>query len=620
MTSEYRMKLRSSAAKRKAGELCDDNGNQQQAASESSAAQLYLHGSGEPNDGPANSSDDGDDGDQNEPAPHYAALFDDESDEADQDDNDDISRAASDDDILRVTPPPPEIPRTPIDLNSIFPPSPYGKSREPRIYGDRFIPLRDPNLVHDYNMHEPPSLRNPRHPSQQTEEEAARDLHERRMFQFYRSEVLHAPDTVQNFIETEADIGTNHVRTPRRLYKYSSPRAEHRPLPHASGSSNHHPHHHHHVRESPFLNASPISDNGIKIMNALQRPTRYVNRTAIKILDAPDLQDDFYLNLVDWGSDDCLAVGLGTCVYLWDANTSRVTKLCDLMDDTSNGDDSGSNNNNNKTARSDPEQVTSVNWAQHSKHLAIGTNRSRVLLWDVKENRKVRSWRNHTARVGSLAWNRNILSSASRDHHIYHHDVRSPAPFFREMNVHTQEVCGLKWSLDGSMLASGGNDNKLVIWNSHENLVLHTFGQHTAAVKALAWSPHERSCLVSGGGTADKTIKFWNAQRGTMLDSYDTGSQVCNVAWSKRSQEIVSTHGFANQHVSSSNQVIVWNAKTMHRVATLTGHSSRVLFMSMDNSGSTIVTGAGDETLRFWDVFAGVEPPRKEINKVTTLR
>ncbi len=28
-----------------------------------------------------------------------------------------------------------------------------------------------------------------------------------------------------------------------------------------------------------------------------------------------------------------------------------------------------------------------------------------------------------------------------------------------------QKVCGLKWSPDNSYLASGGNDNKLFIWN-----------------------------------------------------------------------------------------------------------------------------------------------------------
>jgi len=44
------------------------------------------------------------------------------------------------------------------------------------------------------------------------------------------------------------------------------------------------------------------------------------------------LQDDFYLNLVDWSSHNVLAVGLGNCVYLWNACSSKVSvvgfKVC----------------------------------------------------------------------------------------------------------------------------------------------------------------------------------------------------------------------------------------------------------------------------------------------------
>ena len=53
-------------------------------------------------------------------------------------------------------------------------------------------------------------------------------------------------------------------------------------------------------------------------------------KTPYRVLDAPDLADDFYLNLVDWSSTNVLGVGLGSCVYLWTAHTAAVSKLCDL--------------------------------------------------------------------------------------------------------------------------------------------------------------------------------------------------------------------------------------------------------------------------------------------------
>jgi cell division cycle 20-like protein 1, cofactor of APC complex len=41
----------------------------------------------------------------------------------------------------------------------------------------------------------------------------------------------------------------------------------------------------------------------------------------------------------------------------------------------------------------------------------------------------------------------------------------------------------------------------------------------------------------------------------------------------------------------------------MRKIATLTGHNLRVLYLAMSPDGESIVTGAGDETLRFWKVF-----------------
>lgn len=49
------------------------------------------------------------------------------------------------------------------------------------------------------------------------------------------------------------------------------------------------------------------------------------------MLDAPELQDDFYLNLVDWSAQNVLAVGLGSCVYLWSACTSQVSLVTRLL-------------------------------------------------------------------------------------------------------------------------------------------------------------------------------------------------------------------------------------------------------------------------------------------------
>lgn len=55
---------------------------------------------------------------------------------------------------------------------------------------------------------------------------------------------------------------------------------------------------------------------------------------------------------------------------------------------------------------------------------------------------------------------------------------------------------------------------------------LHRFTDHIAAVKAIAWNPHQHGILASGGGTADQKLRFWNTLTGNLLQEVDTGSQV----------------------------------------------------------------------------------------------
>jgi len=211
----------------------------------------------------------------------------------------------------------------------------------------------------------------------------------------------------------------------------------------------------------------------------------------------------------------------------------------------------------------------------------------------------------HAERVGALSWNEHVLSSGGRDGLVINHDVRIARHAIATLTAHRQEVCQLAWSHDGKTLASGANDNKLCLWDvSTSSTAVPRFEltDHQAAVKALAWSPHERNLLASGGGTADRTIKFWNTQSGSLLNSIDTESQVCALQWNPFEKEILSSHGFARNHLC------LWKYPSMAKIKELEGHTSRVLHIAISPDGGTVVSAAADETLRFWDIFA---PPGK---------
>ncbi|KAG7981031.1 hypothetical protein I3843_05G212200 [Carya illinoinensis] len=311
---------------------------------------------------------------------------------------------------------------------------------------------------------------------------------------------------------------------------------------------------------------------------------RHIPQTSERTLDAPDLVDDYYLNLLDWGSCNVLAIALGNTVYLWDASNGSTSELVSI--DEGDG------------------PITSVNWAPDGRHIAIGLNNSEVQLWDSTANRQLRTLRGgHRSRVGSLAWNNHILTTGGMDGMIINNDVRIREHIVETYRGHEQEVCGLKWSASGQQLASGGNDNLLHIWDrsmassNSATQWLHRLEDHISAVKALAWCPFQSNLLASGGGGGDRCIKFWNTHTGACLNSVDTGSQVCALLWNKNERELRSSHGF------TQNQLTLWKYPSMVKMAELNGHTSRVLFMAQSPDGCTVASAAADETLRFWNVF-----------------
>jgi len=143
--------------------------------------------------------------------------------------------------------------------------------------------------------------------------------------------------------------------------------------------------------------------------------SRKISKIPYKVLDAPALQDDFYLNLVDWSSQNNLAVGLSNCIYIWSASNSKVTKLHDL---------------------GQRDSVTSVSWSKRGQHLSIGTNSGVVQVWDINKGKMLRVLKGHEGRVGTIAWSNSVLSSGSKDKTILQRDLREKDDFFGSLQSH----------------------------------------------------------------------------------------------------------------------------------------------------------------------------------------
>ena len=114
------------------------------------------------------------------------------------------------------------------------------------------------------------------------------------------------------------------------------------------------------------------------------------------------------------------------------------------------------------------------------------------------------------------------------------------------------------------MLASGGADRKIVIWQYETSTVVHVLTAHTAAVRSIAFAPTNVNMLVSGGDDAEIRLCDAAARVPTRTLHGHTNA-VNSVAWSR------GTGGDAMLASGSQDgSVIVWaplERKTAARAA-----------------------------------------------------
>ncbi|XP_037027100.1 autophagy-related protein 16 isoform X3 [Bradysia coprophila] len=120
------------------------------------------------------------------------------------------------------------------------------------------------------------------------------------------------------------------------------------------------------------------------------------------------------------------------------------------------------------------------------------------------------------------------------------------------------------------------------------------FDAHDGEVNAVRWSPVER--LVATGG-ADRKVKLWDVgkaimePRGTLVGS---NAAINSVDFDSTGSMILAT---SNDYASR-----VWTVCDHRLRHTLTGHSGKVMAAKFVGEATKIVTGSHDRTLKIWDL------------------
>jgi WD40 repeat protein len=200
-----------------------------------------------------------------------------------------------------------------------------------------------------------------------------------------------------------------------------------------------------------------------------------------------------------------------------------------------------------------------------------------------------------------------ILASGGSDHQIrlWDPDVGKEV---RILEGHTSHVNSISMSADGKRLASGSQDSTLRVWDVDTGKELRRFQGDGYPVYRIALSPNGKALACRFAGT----LRLWDTDTGKVVHTWLINEKygVSSMAFAPDSKKLA----FHNREDKSVQLADVTEGKL---VRTFLGHKYNVHSLVFSADGRTLISAGDDGAIRLWDIASGKELRRYGDEKMT---
>ncbi|XP_050067063.1 WD repeat-containing protein 48 homolog [Anopheles maculipalpis] len=177
----------------------------------------------------------------------------------------------------------------------------------------------------------------------------------------------------------------------------------------------------------------------------------------------------------------------------------------------------------------------------------------------------------------------------------------SSEPYIQSMEHHNDWVNDIVLCCGGRNLISASCDTTVKVWNAHKGFCMSTLRTHRDYVQALAYAK-DREQVASAG--LDKAIFLWDVNTLTALTASNNTVTTSSISGSKDSIYSLAMNPSGTIIVSGSteNTLRIWDPRTCNKIAKLKGHTENVKALIVSEDGTQVVSGSSDGKIKLWSI------------------
>lgn len=221
--------------------------------------------------------------------------------------------------------------------------------------------------------------------------------------------------------------------------------------------------------------------------------------------------------------------------------------------------------------------IFSPSWSPDNTRIAFGSKNATLTVWNIKNPKNSLSLKGHLLTPVIVRWNHDGTQIASVGGKLENKNDRDTIRIWNSTTGkqlftlnHASGINSIAWHPQENILASGGNDGFLHIWNTKTGDLEEKFQtSRKNAITSIAWNPNGQYIAV--GNYEDSDIDIWDIEQKKLTQRLSSNrGTITTISWSPDGKYIACS----NQNSSQNRTLTIWDSTTAKILYTLHNYVS----------------------------------------------